>query len=144
MTAKDLIRSIVGRIGASGGAGYAIEFGGSTIRDLSMEGRMTLCNMAIEAGARVGLVAVDQTTIDYVKGRPLPGYRLHVGLESQTIAAPGDWIIPFEMDGFRQHCLLHGLDDISLTFEHADKVRAYEQERQRAEPWLFTNRRSPL
>ena len=59
------------RIGTAGGTGYAIEFGGSTIRSLSMEGRMTVCNMAIEAGARAGLVAVDQKTIDYVKGRPL-------------------------------------------------------------------------
>ncbi|HRL01072.1 MAG TPA: aconitase family protein, partial [Vitreoscilla sp.] len=61
---------IIGQIGTAGGTGYAIEFGGSAIRSLSMEGRMTLCNMAIEGGARSGLVAVDQTTIDYVKGRP--------------------------------------------------------------------------
>jgi len=70
VTAKDLILHIIGRIGTSGGTGYAIEFGGSTVRALSMEGRMTLCNMAIEAGARVGLVGVDQTTIDYLEGRP--------------------------------------------------------------------------
>ncbi|WP_322034027.1 3-isopropylmalate dehydratase large subunit [Paraburkholderia sp. J76] len=70
VTAKDLILHIIGLIGTSGGTGYAIEFGGSTIRALSMEGRMTLCNMAIEAGARVGLIGVDQKTIDYVKGRP--------------------------------------------------------------------------
>jgi len=71
VSAKDLILHIIGRIGTAGATGYAIEFAGETIRDLSMEGRMTLCNMAIEAGARVGLVAVDDKTIDYVKGRPM-------------------------------------------------------------------------
>jgi 3-isopropylmalate/(R)-2-methylmalate dehydratase large subunit len=70
VTAKDLVLDIIGRIGTAGGTGYAIEFAGSTIRALSMEGRMTLCNMAIEAGARVGLVAVDDATIEYVRGRP--------------------------------------------------------------------------
>lgn len=69
--AKDLILAIIGRIGTAGANGCAIEFGGSTIRSLSMESRMTLCNMAIEAGARVGLVAVDDVTIDYLAGRPL-------------------------------------------------------------------------
>ncbi|CAM5205370.1 3-isopropylmalate dehydratase large subunit OS=Castellaniella defragrans (strain DSM / CCUG 39792 / 65Phen) OX=1437824 GN=leuC PE=3 SV=1 [Castellaniella denitrificans] len=69
-TAKDLILYVIGRIGTAGGTGYAIEFGGSAVRALSMEGRMTVCNMAIEAGARSGMVAVDQITIDYFKGRP--------------------------------------------------------------------------
>ena len=69
VTAKDIVLAIIGKIGTAGGTGYAIEFGGSAIRALSMEGRMTVCNMAIEAGARVGFVAVDQTTIDYLKGR---------------------------------------------------------------------------
>lgn len=69
ITAKDIALYIIGQIGTAGGTGYAIEFGGETIRNLSMEGRMTLCNMAIEAGARSGLVAVDQTTIDYIKDR---------------------------------------------------------------------------
>jgi 3-isopropylmalate/(R)-2-methylmalate dehydratase large subunit len=69
-TAKDLILYVIGRIGTAGGTGSAIEFGGSAVRALSMEGRMTMCNMAIEAGARSGMVAVDQTTIDYFKGRP--------------------------------------------------------------------------
>jgi 3-isopropylmalate/(R)-2-methylmalate dehydratase large subunit len=68
--AKDVVLAIIGRIGTAGGTGYTIEFGGSTIRSLSMEGRMTVCNMAIEAGARAGLVAVDDTTLEYVKGRP--------------------------------------------------------------------------
>ena len=71
VTAKDVVLAVIGKIGTAGGTGYAIEFAGSTIRSLSMEGRMTVCNMAIEAGARAGMIAVDQTTIDYVKGRPL-------------------------------------------------------------------------
>ena len=70
VTAKDIALAVIGEIGTAGGTGYALEFGGSAIRALTMEGRMTLCNMAIEAGARAGMVAVDQTTIDYVKGRP--------------------------------------------------------------------------
>jgi 3-isopropylmalate/(R)-2-methylmalate dehydratase large subunit len=70
VTAKDVILAIIGRIGTAGGTGHAIEFAGSTIRALSMEGRMTVCNMAIEAGARAGMVAVDETTLEYVKGRP--------------------------------------------------------------------------
>lgn len=70
VTAKDVALAVIGKIGTAGGTGYAIEFAGSAIRGLSMEGRMTLCNMAIEAGARAGMVAVDDTTINYVKGRP--------------------------------------------------------------------------
>ncbi|HLX22602.1 MAG TPA: 3-isopropylmalate dehydratase large subunit [Usitatibacter sp.] len=70
VTAKDLVLAIIGKIGTAGGTGYAIEFGGSTVRSLSMEGRMTVCNMAIEAGARAGMVAVDEKTIDYLRGRP--------------------------------------------------------------------------
>lgn len=69
-SAKDIVLAIIGKIGTAGGTGYTIEFGGQAIRALSMEGRMTVCNMAIEAGARAGLVAVDETTIDYVKNRP--------------------------------------------------------------------------
>ena len=70
VTAKDLVLAIIGRIGTAGGTGSAIEFAGSAIRALSMEGRMTVCNMAIEAGARAGMVAVDAKTIDYLRGRP--------------------------------------------------------------------------
>ncbi len=70
-TAKDLVLAIIGKIGTAGGTGYTIEFAGTAIRALSMEGRMTVCNMAIEGGARAGLVAVDEKTIAYVKGRPL-------------------------------------------------------------------------
>ena len=70
VTAKDIVLAIIGKIGTAGGTGYAIEFAGSAIRVLSMEGRMTVCNMAIEAGARAGMIAVDDVTIEYVKGRP--------------------------------------------------------------------------
>ena len=71
ITAKDIVLAIIGKIGTAGGTGYTIEFAGQAIADLSMEGRMTVCNMAIEAGARAGLVAVDDKTIAYVQGRPL-------------------------------------------------------------------------
>ncbi len=70
VTAKDVVLAIIGNIGTAGGTGYTIEFAGEVIRSLSVEGRMTVCNMAIEAGARAGLIAVDQTTLDYIKGRP--------------------------------------------------------------------------
>jgi 3-isopropylmalate/(R)-2-methylmalate dehydratase large subunit len=70
VTAKDVILAIIGKIGTAGGTGYVVEFAGSVIRDLSMEGRMTVCNMTIEGGARAGLVAPDEKTFDYVKGRP--------------------------------------------------------------------------
>ena len=80
LTAKDIVLAIIGRIGTAGGTGYTIEFAGSAIRGLSMEGRMTVCNMAIEGGARAGLVAVDGKTIEYLKGRPLaPGYDAKTG-----------------------------------------------------------------
>ena len=70
ITAKDMVLAIIGKIGTAGGTGHTIEFGGDAVKALSVEGRMTVCNMAIEAGARAGLVAVDKKTIDYVKGRP--------------------------------------------------------------------------
>ena len=70
VTAKDVVLAVIGQIGTAGGTGYAIEFGGSAIRSLSMEGRMTVCNMAIEAGARAGMVAVDDITIDYLRDKP--------------------------------------------------------------------------
>jgi len=85
VTAKDIVLAIIGHIGTAGGTGYAIEFGGDAIRALSMEGRMTLCNMAIEAGARAGMVAVDDKTIEYVKGRP---YAPRAELWEQAVA---DW-----------------------------------------------------
>ena len=70
-TAKDVILAIIGKIGTAGGTGYVVEYAGSVIRGLSMEGRMTICNMSIEAGARAGLIAPDEKTIDYFKGRPM-------------------------------------------------------------------------
>ena len=70
VTAKDIVLAVIGKIGTAGGTGYTIEFGGEAIQSLSVEGRMTVCNMAIEAGARAGLVAVDETTIKYLEGRP--------------------------------------------------------------------------
>lgn len=71
LSGKDIVLAVIGKIGTAGGTGYAIEFAGSAIRDLTMEGRMTVCNMAIEAGARAGMVAVDDKTLDYIKDRPL-------------------------------------------------------------------------
>lgn len=71
VTAKDLALAIIGKIGTAGGTGHAIEFAGEAVRGLTMEGRMTLCNMSIEAGARLGMIAVDDVTIDYVRGRPM-------------------------------------------------------------------------
>ena len=71
VTAKDMILAIIGKIGTAGGTGYVIEYAGEAVRALSMEGRMTICNMSIEAGARAGLVAPDETTFAYIKGRPM-------------------------------------------------------------------------
>ena len=71
VTAKDVALAIIGKVGTAGGTGFAIEYGGSAVRALSMEGRMTLCNMSIEAGARCGMIAVDDRTIEYLRGRPL-------------------------------------------------------------------------
>lgn len=87
VTAKDIVLAVIGEIGTAGGNGYAIEFAGSAIRNLSMEGRMTICNMAIEAGARIGLVAVDDTTIEFVKGRP---FAPSAELWEQAVAAWAD------------------------------------------------------
>ncbi len=84
ITAKDLVLAVIGKIGTAGGTGYAIEFGGKAIREMSMEGRMTVCNMAIEAGARSGVVAVDEKTIDYIHERP---YAPKGALWQQALAA---------------------------------------------------------
>ena len=83
VTAKDLILAIIGKIGTAGGTGYVIEYAGEAIRELSMEGRMTVCNMTIEGGARAGLIAPDRTTFDYVMGRPLAP---KAGLWEQALA----------------------------------------------------------
>lgn len=71
VTAKDIVLAIIGRLGTAGGTGYVVEYAGEAIRDLTMEGRMTVCNMTIEAGARAGLIAPDEKTFEYLKGRPL-------------------------------------------------------------------------
>lgn len=84
VTAKDIVLAIIGEIGTAGGTGYAIEFGGQAIRELSMEGRMTVCNMTIEAGARAGMVAVDDKTIDYLHGLP---YAPSAGQWQQALAS---------------------------------------------------------
>jgi 3-isopropylmalate/(R)-2-methylmalate dehydratase large subunit len=89
VTAKDIILAIIGKIGTAGGTGHAIEFGGEAVRALSMEGRMTMCNMAIEAGARAGMVAVDDKTIEYVKGRP---YAPDAEMWDQAVAAWRDLV----------------------------------------------------
>ena len=85
ITPKDVILAIIGKLGTAGGTGYAIEFGGEVFRNMSMEGRLTVCNMAIEAGARAGMVAVDDTTLDYVKGRE------YAPTEEQWPAAEAHW-----------------------------------------------------
>ncbi|MDH5326257.1 MAG: 3-isopropylmalate dehydratase large subunit [Gammaproteobacteria bacterium] len=84
VTAKDVVLAVIGQIGTAGGTGYAIEFGGAVMQDMSVEGRMTVCNMAIEAGARAGMVAVDEKTMEYVKGRP---YAPTVNMWDQAVAA---------------------------------------------------------
>jgi 3-isopropylmalate/(R)-2-methylmalate dehydratase large subunit len=93
VSAKDVVLAIIGRIGIAGGTGHAIEFAGSAIRALSMEGRMTVCNMAIEAGARAGMVAVDDTTLNYLKDRPLapagPDWNAAVAFWKTLVSDPG-------------------------------------------------------
>ncbi len=93
VTAKDIILAVIGKIGTAGGTGYVIEYAGEAIRSLSMEGRMTICNMSIEAGARAGLIAPDQTTFNYLKGRPLapqgPDWDKAVAFWSSLPSDPG-------------------------------------------------------
>lgn len=101
VTAKDIILAIIGKIGTAGGTGYAIEFGGSAIRELSVEGRMTVCNMAIEAGARAGIIAADEKTIEYVKGRP---YAPKPEVWEQAVAA---WQDLHSDDGAQFDAVIH-------------------------------------
>lgn len=83
VTAKDVVLAVIGTIGTAGGTGYALEFGGEVVRAMSMEGRLTMCNMAIEAGARAGMVAVDDVTLDYVRGKPFAPTGDHL-LQAET------------------------------------------------------------
>lgn len=86
---KDIVLHVIGIIGTAGGTGSVIEFAGEAIRGLSMEARMSICNMAIEAGARAGLVAPDEITFEYIKGRPLaPMVRMHFSFDTPLAAAP--------------------------------------------------------
>ena len=120
VTAKDIVLAIIGKIGTAGGTGYTIEFAGSAIRSLSMEGRMTLCNMAIEGGARAGLVAVDDKTIKYIKGRLLaPG----------TDKATGKFVGGTEWDQAVAYWkTLHS--DEGAHFDHVVELRAEDIEPQ--------------
>ena len=89
MTAKDLILSIIGEIGIGGGTGYVLEYRGAAIRSLSMEERMTVCNMSIEAGARAGMIAPDETTYSYLKTRPRAPQGGRLGARPGALAHPG-------------------------------------------------------
>jgi 3-isopropylmalate/(R)-2-methylmalate dehydratase large subunit len=132
--AKDIVLAIIGRIGTAGGTGYTVEFAGSAIRALSMEGRMTVCNMAIEAGARAGLVAVDETTINYVKGRPFAP----TGLEWdqavaywRTLRSDGDatWdaVVELEAAGIRPQVTWGTSPEMVLSIE--DRVPDPDREK---------------
>jgi hypothetical protein len=151
VTAKDVALAIIGKIGTAGGNGYAIEFAGSAIRGLSMEGRMTLCNMAIEGGARMGFVAVDETTIEYLKGRcllahaevrrwravrprrraawrpdPAAGQLGHFagdgGVDCRQRAGSGQGNRPGQARGHGTRAAVHGTEP-----EHADQVDCHRQ-----------------
>ena len=132
--AKDLVLAVIGRIGTAGGTGHTIEFAGEAIRSLSMEGRMTVCNMAIEAGARAGLVAVDDTTLAYIKGRPLApkGYeweqalRYWRTLQSDTDAA-WDAVVEFDAAQIRPQVTWGTSPEMVLSIE--DRVPDPEREK---------------
>lgn len=84
-------------------------------------------------------IILDAATVDrlFKDTAMTPGYALNIDLTAQTVTTPGGEVIPFEVDAFRKHCLLNGLDDIGLTLQHADAIRAYEERRRREAPWLF-------
>ncbi|KHF24189.1 3-isopropylmalate dehydratase large subunit [Solemya velum gill symbiont] len=107
VTAKDIILAVIGKIGTAGGTGHAIEFGGEAIRDLSIEGRMTLCNMAIEGGARAGFVAVDEKTVEYVEGRP------YAPKGEQWAQAVGYWNTLHSDEGAEFDTVVH-IDAVSI------------------------------
>ena len=108
VSAKDIVLAIVGRLGTGGGAGYVIEYRGDAIENLSMEGRMTVCNMSIEAGARAGLIGVDETTIDYLRGRP----GVPFGEDFEEAAARWRTFVSDEDASFDETVVLHA-DDLA-------------------------------
>jgi len=132
--AKDIVLAVIGRIGTAGGTGYTIEFGGSAIRALSMEGRMTVCNMAIEAGARAGLVAVDETTLSYIQGRPFSprgvewdhAVTLWRTLQSDA-GAPWDAVIEIDASQIRPQVTWGTSPEMVLSIE--DRVPDPEKEK---------------
>ena len=119
VSAKDLILAVIGGIGTAGGTGCAIEFAGTTVSALSMEARMTMCNMVIEAVAAT------------------PRNAVAIDLPAQTITTHDGEVHAFAIDASRKNCLVNGLDDIRLTLEKAERIRAYERTRAAEEPWLF-------
>ena len=90
VTAKDLILALIGHVGAAGGTGYAVEYAGSAIRDLPVEGRLTICNLSIELGAKMGMIAPDEKTYDYIRGRRLRAARRDVGAGRRGVAAASE------------------------------------------------------
>jgi 3-isopropylmalate/(R)-2-methylmalate dehydratase large subunit len=108
VSAKDIVLAIVGRLGTGGGAGYVVEYRGEAIEHLSMEGRMTVCNMSIEAGARAGLIGVDETTIDYLRGRP----GVPVGDDFEEAAVRWRTFVSDEDASFDETVVLHA-DDLA-------------------------------
>jgi 3-isopropylmalate/(R)-2-methylmalate dehydratase large subunit len=132
--AKDIVLAIIGKIGTAGGTGYTIEFAGSAIRALSMEGRMTVCNMAIEAGARAGLIAVDETTLAYVQGRPFSpqGVELqHALVYWKTLQSdPGaKWDAVVEMDAAQIQPQVTWGTSPEMVLSISDKVPDPEREK---------------
>ena len=91
VTAKDIILHIIGQIGTAGGTGYVIEYAGEAISNLSMEGRMTICNMSIEAGARAGLIAPDNKTFEYIKSRGIRPFDYNINIEIDNDLTPSTW-----------------------------------------------------
>jgi 3-isopropylmalate/(R)-2-methylmalate dehydratase large subunit len=157
VTAKDVALAIIGKIGTAGGNGYAIEFAGSAIRGLSMEGRMTLCNMAIEGGARMGFVAVDDTTIEYLRGRSFSPkgdawdkavacWRTLVSDEGarfdRVVELRGDQILPQVSWGTSPEMVVSIADNVPDPAKEADPVKREGMER--ALQYMGLNPNTPI
>jgi len=145
--AKDIVLAVIGKIGTAGGTGYTIEFAGSAIRGLSMESRMTVCNMAIEAGARAGLIGVDETTLAYVQGRPFSpkGVELQHALDYwRTLRSDADahWDAVVELDALtiRPQVTWGTSPEMVLSIEDPCRTPTARRTRTSAAPW---NVRSP-